>query len=34
VRGTYKKQDMREEARASIKALSGDDPDANRDQEH
>jgi hypothetical protein len=34
VRGTYKKQDMREEARASIEALSGDDPDANRDQEH
>jgi hypothetical protein len=34
VRGTYKKQDMREEGRASIEALSGDDPDANRDQEH
>jgi hypothetical protein len=34
VRGTYKKQNMQEEARASIEALSGDKPHADRDQEH
>lgn len=33
VRGTYKKQDAREEARASVEAPSGDDSDADSDQE-
>jgi len=33
VRGTYKKQDAREEARASVETPSGDDSDADSDQE-
>jgi hypothetical protein len=33
VRGTYKKQDTREEARASLEAPSGDDSDTDSEQE-
>jgi hypothetical protein len=33
VRGTYKKQDLGEEARDNVKARSGADSDADADQE-